>query len=191
MNVGYILCRMVSKTLFAVGIAVLFFMCSCRRTPDMYEKIENMRSRQVCLDCHDMIIWHGDGQAELKQEKRYRYSMIVYADSLECSSCFIRGISEWHRLLNLEKSGIVKFIFIIQPKQGDVQYVYNHMYLSHLKHDIFIDAAGVFRKRNPHIPDDSMCHVFLLDSSNRVVLVGNPLHSGKIKEMLYKIIETK
>ena len=46
---------------------------------------------------------------------------------------------------------------------------------------VHVDTAGVFIRENPHIPREAVYHTFLLDKDNRVVLVGNPSRSEKIK----------
>ncbi len=56
---------------------------------------------------------------------------------------------------------------------------------------VHVDTAGIFIRENPHIPREAVYHTFLLDKDNRVVLVGNPSRSEKIKEMFWQIVEEK
>ena len=52
--------------------------------------------------------------------------------------------------------------------------------------DYCIDDKNIFSKINPCIPSEEQFHVFLLDKDNRIILVGNPLKSNKIHNLLIK-----
>lgn len=56
---------------------------------------------------------------------------------------------------------------------------------------IYVDTTKIFRRNNPQINDLSATHVFLINSNNNIVLVGNPLLNPKIEEMSLKIFEEK
>jgi len=56
---------------------------------------------------------------------------------------------------------------------------------------IYVDTTKTFRRNNPQINDLSATHVFLINSNNNIVLVGNPLLNPKIEEMSLKIFEEK
>lgn len=50
------------------------------------------------------------------------------------------------------------------------------------------DNKRHFKKKNPHIPKDDPYHVLLIDKSDKIVLVGNPIANPKIEKMLFDII---
>ena len=62
---------------------------------------------------------------------------------------------------------------------------------SRFNYPIILDTLGHFAKLNPHLPKNKALHTFLLDENNNVILVGNPLHNKKIKEMFYRIVEDR
>ena len=62
---------------------------------------------------------------------------------------------------------------------------------SRVNYPIILDTLGQFAKLNPHLPKNKALHTFLLDENNNVILVGNPLHNKKIKEMFYRIVEDR
>ena len=62
---------------------------------------------------------------------------------------------------------------------------------SRFNYPIILDTLGQFAKLNPHLPKNKALHTFLLDENNNVILVGNPLHNKKIKEMFYRIVEDR
>ena len=54
---------------------------------------------------------------------------------------------------------------------------------------VFIDTLSFFRRHNPQIPKDRMFHTFLLDESDSVVLVGNPMQNNQIDNLLKQIVD--
>lgn len=54
---------------------------------------------------------------------------------------------------------------------------------------IYVDTTQHFRRHNPNIPSDVMFHTFLLDSDNKVILVGSPIQNNRIQNLFKKIIK--
>lgn len=99
----------------------------------------------------------------------------------------------WDGLIHdLESYGkSVSLCFIFMPLQKDLEEFYFTMRTMAPLLPVHVDTAGVFIRENPHIPREAVYHTFLLDKDNRVVLVGNPSRSEKIKEMFWQIVEEK
>ena len=81
------------------------------------------------------------------------------------------------------------FSFIIAPKwSSDFSAV--SLEIPEFMHSFYIDEKYHFRKLNPKIPDNPMYHTFLINNKG-IILVGNPLHNDKIKNIFYKTIESE
>ena len=110
------------------------------------------------------------------------YKIITYVDSIGCVSCKLQ-LLEWKNFIALVDSTTNKsipFIFIFQPKDND-----NLHYI--LKRDDFhlpvcIDTKDQFYALN-HFPKEDMFHTFLLDKDNKVVVIGNPIHNLKVRDL--------
>lgn len=81
------------------------------------------------------------------------------------------------------------FYFIFSPKSSDLAKVRSKVLHSNIKHPVYIDSATFFMHQNKHIPSESMFHTFLINKYDSVVLVGNPVKSPQIDELLNTILE--
>ena len=87
--------------------------------------------------------------------------------------------------------GNLKFYFIFSPRQQDEEGIRIALTNNAFDYPVLVDTIGEFEKLNPHLPKNKALHAFLLDENNNVMLVGNPLHNKKIKEMFYRIVEDR
>lgn len=62
------------------------------------------------------------------------------------------------------------------------------MLLSHFDYPVCIDEQDSLNKLND-FPTEMAFHTFLLDKSNKIIAIGNPIHNPKIKELYLKIIQ--
>ena len=156
--------------------------------------ILEMGNHKTNLPISDMICWKGDSIGRYVDSiNRSKLKLIVYADTSDCSLCFLNHLSLWNDFLPLEKkyNGAISFVFIIEARQNESSTLYNQLLTTGLNHPIFIDDKLSFRKSNPHIPKEALYHTFVLDEKNNIVLVGNPLKNEEIEKLLYELIETK
>ncbi len=110
------------------------------------------------------------------------YSIITYVDSTGCVSCNLQLI-EWKKFineLNFCTDKIIPVLFIVHPKaRKDIVALlasYNYVY------PVCIDDQDAFNRLNK-IPKDRDFQTFLLDREDRVIVIGNPIHNLKVKEL--------
>lgn len=172
-----------------VLLSILFMGCNSTK---MKENIQQLQATAISFPRQGMITMRGRDtlipkfmQSELK--------LIVYTDSVECSSCVVSKMYLWNSFIEYAKSygGRLKYYYILSPRKQDVNKVRIALAGTILEYPVIIDSLGEFEKLNPHLPKDRLLHTFLLDENNNVILVGNPLLNKKIKEMFYKIVEEK
>lgn len=113
--------------------------------------------------------------------------MIVWFDSLGCSSCQINRMREWNDIvLYADRIGeVFDPVFVFSPKVADRYSIRIALRTVFFDHPVYIDEAGLFPKNNPQIPSDNRMHTFLIDADNQVVLVGNPVKNATLWD-LYK-----
>ncbi len=120
--------------------------------------------------------------------------LVIYSDSSACSSCVVQKMYLWNRFIESTSKyqGRLKYYFIFSPvKEEEVVAVDLGLRIDAFNYPVFIDGSGVFAKENPHLPQNSKLHSFLLDKDNQVIFVGNPLRSEKLEEMFYVVLEDK
>ncbi len=44
-------------------------------------------------------------------------SIVVYSDSMKCTSCYIKGLAAWNEYLGIEDDLNAEFVFIVSPKR--------------------------------------------------------------------------
>lgn len=181
------------KTLMACLIVIIStVIASCSNDIIIKEKLETLYSSPVVFPNSSML--HVNHHASINNKEgsvKAKYKLLVYNGVGECSTCAMGKMSEWNAFLNLEKEGLINLVFIFSPSKTEKDELITAYYSSGLEHSILIDTCGVFPRQNPQIPQEEIFHTLMLDSAGNVVLVGNPLRNGKIKELYYKILKRK
>ena len=117
--------------------------------------------------------------------------MVVFADTTDCSQCYISHLKQWNDLLPLErKYPDLSFCFVIEARKNEVKYLSELLRDCGLYHTIYIDTAHVLLNENPHLDVPSAFHTFLLDGDNRVVLVGNPLDNPNVENLFMGFLKS-
>ena len=113
------------------------------------------------------------------------YKVLVYVDSTGCVDCKLQ-LQKWQELIKYTNSisnGEIPFLFFFFPKD------YKEL-CQFFKRDLFdipvcIDFDGELNKLN-NFPPLPQFHTFLLDKDNKVLVIGNPVHSMDIRSMYIK-----
>ncbi len=119
--------------------------------------------------------------------------MIVYIDSVDCSSCRLNSINDYAEIIDYHKEetgGEFVPVFIFSPQREKVGEVVTSLKRSAFNYPIFLDEEQKFSVANPHIPVDPRYHTFLLDKHGKVVLVGDPAYSPDLWELYKTTIAT-
>ncbi len=185
----------VSKNLIN-KILVTFFLaqlCSCENNDFLHEELRKIKSHNINLPMQKMTCYSEKCIDKNKESDNslLKYKMIVFTDSSECSSCAIKSLNQWNKLLYMEDKGKVKFYFVFSLIKGNAQEIHYAYRISGLNHPIYVDTCNAFLRANPHIPSNPLFHSFLLDENDSVILVGNPVRNKKIEELFFKILEEK
>lgn len=169
-------------------LLISFVIVSCSSNKIVKANIEHMKEKPVVIEEKSMTWWIPDSELYNKYDSKDKYTLVVYADSAQCSSCFINRMIEWDEILVLENSDKhdVRFLFIIEPKKGESSLLKEKLTESGFKHPVLIDQKSLFQKANPQIPKESIYHTFLLDNNNNIILVGNPLRNYDVRKLFYK-----
>ena len=119
--------------------------------------------------------------------------MVVWYDSVGCSSCRIQHIHEWNEIVfYANKIGdVFDPVFIFSPKASDLHGIRIALRTVGFEYPVYIDNGNFFSKNNPHIPSNKRMHTFLLDENNKVVLVGSPVRNEPLWELYKEQIQLK
>lgn len=110
-----------------------------------------------------------------------RFKIINYIDTAGCEECKLH-LFDWGRLqrgLDTLELG-VKVCFVVWS--NDTEKIEQLSTIHRFNLPIISDSLGLFLKSNP-IPYISGFRTCLVDSCNRVVLVGSPLYNNKLLKL--------
>lgn len=157
------------------------------------EIISEMQSKPVSIPFDKMSCWINDSIQNERPWEKADLKLVVYTDSFDCSQCTLKKMYHWKDFVKLEKKHRDKFyiFFIIQAGHNSTYALSQNFHYTELNHPMYVDSTNVFVKTNPHIPAETMYHVFLLDEKDSVVLVGNPLFNTQIEDMLVKQVDDR
>lgn len=118
------------------------------------------------------------------------YKIMTYVDSTGCVGCKMR-IGGWMEFIDEVKSltaDSISFLFFFHPESESE--VLHLLKVERFDLPFCIDLDDSMNKLN-NFPDEMSLQTFLLDKDNRVVAVGNPVYSNKIRELYLNIITGK
>lgn len=176
------------KTRYGILLAVLMLVCSCG-SKDFTDDILKMQSRPIDLKaCKDAVYLENGVDADFCDEDSV-YKLILYIDSASCSPCFVSHITDYMETVETFDSLGIATLFVFEPKAGHENEVVSLIQSRYCPFRTAIVPGGSFSASNPHIPELSMLHSFLLNADNEVVVVGNPDRNSKVKELMLDMIK--
>lgn len=121
------------------------------------------------------------------------FKILFYVDSLGCTSCRLKQLYVWKRIISesdsvFEKSPV--FLFFFNPKRAEENDLKSALKNSRFKYNVFIDSEDKIGKSNK-FPLTQEFQCFLLDRNNKVLLIGNPASNPKIWELYKQTISGK
>lgn len=149
---------------------MLEFVTSDIIIPGDLDCIFNAETSMSCLDT-------------LKSKK-----LIMYYDSLDCSSCRISHLFDIYPLYTMADTSDFSVVTIFSPKRSDVENVRFQLMLNNHAIPVYLDKNGSFAQFNNCIPTDQRFHSFLIDETAKPVFVGNPLSNVKLKKLFLEHI---
>jgi hypothetical protein len=115
------------------------------------------------------------------------YKILLYVDSSGCSSCRLK-LAQWRQLIEEADSLFQEnlgFLLFFQPKsKKELGILFQR---DKFDYQVFIDMNNTINHRN-HFPQHQEYQCFLLDSNNKVLMIGNPTLNPKIWELYKEVI---
>lgn len=167
---------------------MLFALLGCQESPkSRYARLVNeWEGREIVFPSSSVFTVQGRDTVDAPVCPS-GYTVLSYVDSIGCTSCKLR-LSEWSRWMNEVDSTVtapVSFLFYFHPKNLK-DMVYNIRRDGFL-HPVCLDLEDELNRQN-RFPSDDQLHTFLLDASNRVVAVGNPVANPLLKGLYLKVM---
>jgi hypothetical protein len=173
----------------ALLLFVTLLLVSCK-SYRLAKQIKSLMGQEIVMP-QDMRLTPSEADDSLMIDIQGKSAhLIVYVDSVECSSCKVGNLPQYSDIVNFceQLNGKCEPVFIFSPREQDVEKLRYRIDISEIDYNIVIDSTRSFPKANPHIPADNRLHTFLLDKNGKVVLVGDPSHNPELWELYKKTI---
>lgn len=117
--------------------------------------------------------------------------IVVYFDSTGCVECKMK-LNFWNDIVKevRDSSLDVSIIFIATSKNRNPKEVISILKKYRFDYPVYIDSLNKFGVLNK-LPYDPVLHTLLLDSANRIVLIGSPIGNDKMWKLYKDYIENR
>lgn len=170
-----------------LGIAVISIV-SCSGNKFVTE-IERFKGTEIVLPSDMRQVYMNRDTSAINLDNS-SVKIVIHIDSLECSSCRIKSLSNYDEVIdfaNMFDGGYIP-VFIFSPhKDGEIE-VMQDLRKALFEYPVFIDCNGSFVENNPTLPSDSRLHTFLIDKNGKVVLCGDPSYNSELWTLYKQII---
>lgn len=171
-----------------VVLFCIFVCCACKETEKerIARLVKEWSHKEIQFPSHSILTVLGKDTVETL-DKKGKFRIVSYVDSTGCTSCKLQ-LPEWEMFM-IETDSLVKnppsYHFFFHPKDlKELKYILQR---DRFTSPICIDLEDEFNQLN-RFPHDMAFHTFLLDSLNRVIAIGNPVHNPNIKDLFYSIL---
>jgi len=182
--------RHISLILFLLISVFSFYSCKEKKRRGEIKKIVNeWIGKEIQLP--ENVLCYMAGKETLPEicnewfQKDFK--ILMYVDSAGCSDCRLK-LFEWKQLMDEADSlfqGRVGFLLFFQPKTArEMAYLFAR---DRFDYPVFMDIKGSINRLN-RFPRVMEFQCFLLDSNNKVLMIGNPVLNMRIWELYKSLI---
>ena len=169
-------------------ICLLFFAMSCQKNDraKVESLVKEWNNKEISFPDNPVFTRFVTDTVPYRIPKT-DYKVVVFVDSVGCISCKLQ-LPRWKEFMHEVDSlsdGNVPFVFFFQTK--DVRELRYILRRDNFSHPVCIDTEDSFYKLN-RFPGEMMFQTFLVNSENRVKVIGNPIHNLSVKDLYLKEI---
>lgn len=179
------------KVIFLLMAVSVFLFIACNKTDHRKEtekilKVWMGKIIQFPADIRPTVFCNDT----LRQIPETPYKILLYTDSVGCTSCKL-SLVVWKLFIKEVEASMpdkLSFLFYFHPKsQDELRFIFKH---DRFDYPVFIDKKNEIGKLNK-FSNKIEYQCFLLDKDNRVVLVGNPTLNSQIWHLFKQIVKEK
>jgi hypothetical protein len=175
--------RRLLKIAIPLVIIVILFCCQNNKSK-LKETIVSWQNKFIYLP-KTLKLVNGNNKRSSYLIFNNKPNLIVYYDNTGCTECKLR-LNDWNDIFKEVADSLynVSIVFIVQPPRentSDLKQIFKDY---RFDHPVYSDSLNRFVDINK-ILNDSKLNVFLLDSKNRITLIGSPIQNPKMWK-LYK-----
>ena len=172
-----------------LGLCVCLLAASCEESEKerLSRLVKEWEGKEILFPAHSIFTIQGKDTVDF-DFKDAEYKVVTYIDSVGCTDCKLQ-LPRWKELMVEVDSltgGSVPFLFYFHPK--DLRELRFLTRRDAFAFPVCFDEKDEFNHLN-HFPSEMMFQTFLLDKENKVIALGNPVLSPKVKELYLNLIK--
>ena len=172
-----------------LGLCVCLLAASCEESEKerLSRLVKEWEGKESLFPAHSIFTIQGKDTVDF-DFKDAEYKVVTYIDSVGCTDCKLQ-LPRWKELMVEVDSltgGSVPFLFYFHPK--DLRELRFLTRRDAFAFPVCFDEKDEFNHLN-HFPSEMMFQTFLLDKENKVIALGNPVLSPKVKELYLNLIK--
>ena len=169
------------KILFILFLPLLFGECS----KDLDSAIHKLYNRKIDMSWENVYI--SDNEVFENHEFVKPIKIVVYVDTALCLSCLGNYLEVANQYMQTQNRDSIEYICVLQPRPIEV--LQNMLQnINHSEVSVVMDMGDVFLKRNSLDKYTDVLTAFMLDENNRIVVIGDPLRSLKVRGLYRKTL---
>ena len=170
-----------TKTLLLAMLAMIV-LCFCGCKKNVGDIVASLQGTKIVFDWKKQIVYTDSLGSE--NYKIAPIKIVTYINPEWCYTCTRNLFSVVSKFMNNIGSDSVDYMCIVHPYSIDsIQSIMKGLDLSRVS--IVLDVDNKYKERNSIDKLNGAFTTFLLDSNDRIVLVGDPFHKTEIK-LLYE-----
>ena len=172
-----------------IALCFLIFVATGCKKARLRAQLKEMIGATVVLPKKINCIYNGE-LFPLPDSIRNMPKLIIYVDSVNCTTCVLSKLFQFDHLSELSKeTGAFLPFVLISPKHNETASIEHYLKEDRLVIPVNIDVETCFRLENPIIPSDDRFHFLFTDKNGKLLWVGNPQSSDRVYSTFSKLIQ--
>ena len=182
--------RYVIQLILLICIIISFSFCNNTSKETTEEKVTEWIGDTLYLPETSEILYkdsvYQNGEP-INNNAKLKIATLISGD---CGSC-VKDLKRWDKFFQfIGSKKEAEILFYLETSK--LSYFKTRLYESTIhKYPLIIDKNFKFSDTNKLPPKDKRFQTFLLDSNNRVILVGNPVYNDKLMKLYKKEIKKR
>jgi hypothetical protein len=151
--------------------------------------IENNLGKKLILP-DSLELYHPfPNYIDSKEIINFKFRIYSHIDA-SCGTC-IETLKAWNNLIpELKGKGIQVILICSSDNRFELlKYYFESKEIENFNHPLWLDLKNNFIKNNKFMLESKNFETVLTDNNDKILLVGNPNFSNKIKELYFKEIK--
>ena len=183
------------KIIFILCVIILF---SCKKKINL-EKNQSLKVlvksvlRQKVVLPEKMKIYKPFFDYKMSDKEIHDSKLVVYTEiNASCGTC-VSKINEWNKLAKeLSKYGVPVILILRSDDDFELfKYLAETDKIMKFLYPFYLDENEEFSKLNPFMRKNNDLKTVLVDQTNTILIVGNPIYSEGIKELYLSQIKKR